>query len=68
MELSYGPEYEAFRRETRQFFEKNRHLASGGMLGLGGSIDAKALEWQKRLIEHGYAARTIPKEYGGYGA
>ena len=25
-------------------------------------------EWQKLLIEHGYAARTIPKEYGGYGA
>ena len=25
-------------------------------------------EWQKLLIQHGYAARTIPKEYGGYGA
>jgi alkylation response protein AidB-like acyl-CoA dehydrogenase len=24
--------------------------------------------WQKLLIEHGYAARTIPKKYGGYGA
>ncbi len=24
--------------------------------------------WQALLIEHGYAARTIPKEYGGYGA
>ncbi len=27
-----------------------------------------AREWQKLLIEHGYAARTIPKDYGGYGA
>jgi alkylation response protein AidB-like acyl-CoA dehydrogenase len=27
-----------------------------------------ALEWQALLIEHGYAARTIPREYGGYGA
>jgi alkylation response protein AidB-like acyl-CoA dehydrogenase len=68
MELSYGPEYEAFRSETRRFIEKNGHLASGGMLGLGGAIDAKALEWQKLLIEHGYAARTIPEAYGGYGA
>ena len=24
--------------------------------------------WQRLLIENGYAARTIPKEYGGYGA
>ncbi len=26
------------------------------------------MAWQKLLIEHGYAARTIPKEYGGFGA
>jgi alkylation response protein AidB-like acyl-CoA dehydrogenase len=24
--------------------------------------------WQKLLIQHGYTARTIPQEYGGYGA
>ena len=24
-------------------------------------------EWQKILIEHGYFARAVPKEYGGYG-
>ena len=29
---------------------------------------AEAVEWQKLLIEYGYTARTIPKEYGGYGA
>ena len=28
----------------------------------------KVLGWQKLLIEHGYAARTIPEAYGGYGA
>jgi alkylation response protein AidB-like acyl-CoA dehydrogenase len=27
----------------------------------------RTLDWQRLLIEHGYAARTIPKEYGGYG-
>src|SRR3546814_14900258 len=31
-------------------------------------LSSKAVEWQKLLIEHGYAARTIPQEYGGYGA
>lgn len=28
----------------------------------------RVLEWQKLLIEHGYAGRNIPREYGGYGA
>ena len=27
-----------------------------------------AKDWQKLLIENGYTCRTIPKEYGGYGA
>jgi len=26
------------------------------------------LDWQKILVANGYAARTIPKQYGGYGA
>ena len=30
--------------------------------------DQKTLDWQKRLVEHGYAGRTIPREYGGFGA
>ena len=29
--------------------------------------NSEAIVWQK-LIENGYAARTIPKEYGGFGA
>ena len=61
MDLSYGAEHEAFRRETVAFIEANRHLAPrpGG---------PSALAWQALLIENGYAARTIPKAYGGYGA
>jgi alkylation response protein AidB-like acyl-CoA dehydrogenase len=27
----------------------------------------KTRAWQKLLIERGYTARTIPREYGGYG-
>ena len=30
--------------------------------------DQKALDWQKLLVDHGYVARTIPREYGGFGA
>ena len=33
-----------------------------------GAPTAQAVAWQHKLIEHGYAARTIPKAYGGYGA
>lgn len=29
---------------------------------------SEELKWQKKLIDNGYAARTIPKKYGGYGA
>jgi len=64
MDLSYGPEYEAFRSDVRQFLDQHKDEAPRGE----GMRSAKALAWQQRLIEHGYAARTIPKAYGGYGA
>ena len=62
MDLNLSPEYEAFRDEVRGFLAANADKAPKP--GLGG--DAKA--WQKLLIEQGYAARTIPAEYGGHGA
>jgi alkylation response protein AidB-like acyl-CoA dehydrogenase len=61
MDLSYSPEYEAFRDEVRAFAAK--HGTSAPRAGAG---DMRA--WQLLLIEHGYAARTIPKDYGGFGA
>ncbi len=64
MDLSYGPEYEAFRQEVRGFLDRHGDEAPRG----AGLRDHATLDWQKRLIEHGYAARTIPKAYGGYGA
>ncbi len=65
MDLAYGPEYEAFRREIREFAGKYGDQAPRGAMGIGG---ADMRGWQKLLIEHGYAARTIPKKYGGFGA
>jgi len=69
MDLSYGPEAEAFRRGLREFLEANRERAPrGGQLMTAATKAPELLAWQRLLIEHGYAARTIPKEYGGYGA
>ena len=63
MDLSYGPEYNAFRKEVREWIENNKHLTPKG-----GSTRQDVIAWQKLLIENGYTARTIPKEYGGHGA
>ena len=64
MDLSYGAEYEAFRAEVRDFINAHRDQAPKGE----GMRSEKVLKWQKLLIEHGYAARTIPEAYGGFGA
>ncbi len=61
MDLSYSPEYEVFREEVRAF------ARTFGSRAPRGTMDGTR-EWQKLLIEHGYAARTIPREYGGFGA
>jgi alkylation response protein AidB-like acyl-CoA dehydrogenase len=70
MDLSYSEEHERFRAELRDFLEKNRDQSpvAGGMRSLVAIPDEKVRGWQRLLIEHGYAARTIPREYGGYGA
>ena len=64
MDLSYGPEYEAFRAEVAGFLDKYGPDAPRGQP----LRSPKLLAWQKLLIEHGYAARTIPESYGGFGA
>jgi alkylation response protein AidB-like acyl-CoA dehydrogenase len=66
MDLTYSSEHESFRSEVRAFLAANSDKAPTG------AIYRKQTEadiaWQKLLIERGYAARSIPKEYGGYGA
>ena len=63
MDLSFGPEYEEFRQEVRDFIDKNRTNAPRGEP----MKSEKVKDWQKLLIEKGYTARTIPQEYGGHG-
>ncbi len=67
MDLDYGPQYDAFRAEIRVFIDAHRHLAPPSAIRFS-RPSAEAIRWQKLLIEHGYTARTIPAEYGGYGA
>lgn len=67
MDLDYGPEYDQFRAEVRDFIARNRHLAPRSS-GRAARPSPEAVAWQTLLIGHGYTARTIPHEYGGYGA
>jgi len=61
MDLTLTPELAAFRDEVRAFLDAHKAEHEGGA-----PKDPKA--WQRLLIDHGYAARTIPREYGGFGA
>jgi alkylation response protein AidB-like acyl-CoA dehydrogenase len=61
MDLRLTPEQATFREEVRGFLAAHRDAYE-----MGAAKDP--LAWQRLLIEHGYAARTIPREYGGFGA
>ena len=75
MDLNYGPEYEDFKKEVQSFCDLYKDLrfvdstqsplASGGKGEHGPELTRS--DWQKLLIERGYFARSVPKEYGGYG-
>ena len=64
MDLSFDLEYEKFRSQVRHFVEKNREKQPK----FRGPAEEENITWQRILIDNGYAARTIPKKYGGYGA
>ncbi|KTE78462.1 acyl-CoA dehydrogenase family protein [Sphingopyxis sp. A083] len=67
MNLEYGPEYERFRDDVRDFLARNgKRAPESAQRAARPTTDAVA--WQNLLLEHGYTARTIPREYGGYGA
>ncbi len=66
MDLTYSQEHQAFRQEVRQFLADHAgHYPKP--FGVNRPTE-EARAWQAKLIAHGYAARTIPAEYGGYGA
>ncbi len=61
MDLAYGERYEKFRQEVRRFLEEHRPQKDE-LSGKG------RIAWLSKQMERGYWARTIPKEYGGFGA
>ncbi|MEK7793917.1 MAG: acyl-CoA dehydrogenase family protein [Candidatus Hydrogenedentota bacterium] len=63
MDLSYGGKYDAFLETLREFIREHAGEAPKN----GEVVLEQAKAWQRLLIKHGYAARTIPKEYGGCG-
>ena len=67
MDLSLSDEHRALQSQIRAFIAAHGHKSpkpGGGRK----RPDQKTLDWQKLLVEHGYAARTIPRDYGGFGA
>ncbi|MGO1501317.1 MAG: acyl-CoA dehydrogenase family protein [Marinobacter sp.] len=65
MDLKLSSEYDAFRTEVRYFLDEHKHSApSEDDVVLKSS---QRMAWQQLLLAHGYIARTIPKEYGGFG-
>ena len=61
MDLTETAEMATFRGEVFDFLKAHAADYAGGA-----AKDVKA--WQALLIDNGYAARTIPKAFGGYGA
>jgi len=67
MDLRLSEQHRALQAEIREFIRQYGHKSpkpGGGRK----RPDQKTLDWQKLLVQHGFAARTIPREYGGFGA
>jgi alkylation response protein AidB-like acyl-CoA dehydrogenase len=67
MDLSYSAKHRVLQEEIRAFATSHGHLSPGS----GGGRrrpGPRVLAWQRLLLERGYVARTIPREYGGFGA
>ena len=62
MDLNYGPEYDDFRTEVKAFVKANEDVKLTGAMR-----SESRIKWQQTLIDNGYFARSIPKEYGGHG-
>ena len=67
MDLTYSKKHQDLQKEVRGFIATKGHLSpkfGGGRK----KPDDRIIEWQGLLLERGYIARTVPREYGGFGA
>ncbi len=74
MDLEYGPQYEDYKKEVQAFCDKYKGIQFSDTAkapltsnNKSGGPSMSRSDWQKTLIENGYFARSIPKEYGGFG-
>jgi alkylation response protein AidB-like acyl-CoA dehydrogenase len=67
MDLEFGEKYEAFRQEVRTFLGEHKPKPGKGQW-LTKEGRKPLVQWLSRQVEAGYWARTIPTEYGGFGA
>ncbi len=68
MNLDLNQEHERLRDEVREFIRIHRGKAPDNANSRANLKAPETLKWQQLLVNKGYAGRTIPRKYGGYGA
>jgi alkylation response protein AidB-like acyl-CoA dehydrogenase len=67
MDLTYTKEYLDFEKNVEEFCLNYKDINIVNNSAEGSKKSIRRAEWQNLLIENGYFARAIPKEYGGFG-
>ena len=67
MDLTYTQEYLEFEKNVEDFCLNYKDINIVNTPTEGSKKSISRAEWQNLLIENGYFARAIPKEYGGFG-
>jgi alkylation response protein AidB-like acyl-CoA dehydrogenase len=72
MDFDFTPEQEGFRKEVRQWLERNLPDDLRGRAFAASRADVEEVRrlraWQKRMFEAGYVGIDWPREFGGRGA
>src|SRR5262245_10475549 len=72
MDFDFTPEQEGFRKEVRQWLERNLPDDLRGRAFAASRADADEVRrlraWQKKMYEAGYVGVDWPREFGGRGA
>ena len=67
MDLTFTQEYLEFEKKVEDFCLNYKNINIVNTPTEGSKKSITRAEWQNLLIENGYFARSIPKEYGGFG-
>jgi alkylation response protein AidB-like acyl-CoA dehydrogenase len=67
MDLTYTKEYLEFEKKVEDFCLNYKNINIVNTPSERSKKSLSRTEWQNLLIENGYFARAIPKEYGGFG-